>query len=49
VFDVEANRTGSPLDATMVILDAQGRELARSEDAHGFDPFLVLKAPADGE
>ena len=49
VFDVEANRTGSPLDATMVILDAQGRELARSEDAHGLDPFLVFKAPADGE
>jgi hypothetical protein len=48
-FDVQANRTGSPLDATLVLLDAQGREVARSEDAHGLDPFLVFTAPADGE
>ena len=48
-FDVQANRTGSPLDATLLILDAQGKELARSEDVHGLDPYLMFKAPADGE
>jgi hypothetical protein len=48
-FDVQANRTGSPLDATLLILDAQGKELARSEDVHGLDPYLLFKAPADGE
>ena len=35
IFDVQANRTGSPLDATLLLLDATGKELARSEDAHG--------------
>jgi hypothetical protein len=49
LFDVQANRTGSPLDATLIVLDSKGTELARSEDAHGLDPFLVFKAPADGE
>ncbi len=48
-FDVQANRTGSPLDATLLILDAQGKEVARSEDVHGLDPYLTFKAPADGE
>ena len=48
-FDVQANRFGSPLDATLVILGADGKELARSEDAHGLDPFLEFTAPADGE
>jgi hypothetical protein len=48
-FDVQANRTGSPLDATLILLDSKGTEVARSEDAHGLDPFLVFKAPADGE
>lgn len=40
IFDVQANRTGSPLDANLILRDAGGRELARSEDAHGLDPFL---------
>lgn len=49
VFDLQANRTGSPLDANLIVTDAAGRELARSEDAHGLDPFVVFKAPAAGE
>lgn len=49
LFDVQANRTGSPLDATLVLLDASGKELARSEDAHGLDPFLDFTPKADGE
>ncbi len=39
-FDVQANRTGSPLDPTLLLLDAMGKELARSDDVHGLDPFL---------
>jgi hypothetical protein len=49
IFDVQANRTGSPLDATLVLLDASGKELARSEDAHGLDPFIDFTPKTDGE
>ncbi len=49
LFDVQANRTGSPLDATLVLLDATGTELARSEDAHGLDPFIEFTPKSDGE
>ncbi len=49
IFDVQANRVGSPLDPTLVLLDASGKELARSEDAHGLDPFLEFTPAADGE
>lgn len=48
VLDVQANRTGSSLDGTLMVLDGSGKELARSEDAHGLDPFIVFKAPSDG-
>ncbi len=48
-FDVQANRFGSPLDPTLVLLDTAGKELARSEDANGLDSFLEFTAPADGE
>lgn len=49
VFDVQANRLGSPLDSTLVLLDPEGKELARSEDVNGLDPLLVFTAPADGD
>ncbi len=49
IFDVQANRFGSPLDPTLVLLDATGKELARSEDALGLDPFLEFTVPTDGE
>ncbi|MBL9176193.1 MAG: PPC domain-containing protein [Verrucomicrobiales bacterium] len=49
IVDVQANRLGSPLDPTLVIRDSSGKELARSEDVHGLDPFLEFAVPADGE
>jgi hypothetical protein len=49
IFDVQANRFGSPLDPTLVLFDAAGKEIARSEDANGLDPFLEFTPTADGE
>ncbi len=49
LFDVQANRTGSPLDPTLLLLDAAGKEIARSEDVHGLDPFLDFTAPAEAD
>ena len=49
VFDVQANRNGSPLDPTLYLLDSGGRELARSEDVHGLDSFLEFTPPSDGD
>ncbi len=49
IFDVQANRFGSPLDPTLVLLDATGKEIARSEDANGLDPFLEFTPTADGD
>ena len=48
VLDLQANRTGSPLDATLVVLDPDGREIARSEDHHGLDPFVVFSPAVPG-
>lgn len=49
LFDVQADRRGSPLDASLVVLDAAGRELARGEDEHGLDAFIEFRVPADAE
>ncbi len=49
VFEVEAARRGSPLDSSLMVLDAAGKELARNEDAIGLDSLLFFTAPADGE
>ncbi len=49
VFEVEAARRGSPLDSSLIVLDLEGRELARNEDAVGLDSLLFFTAPADGE
>lgn len=49
VFEVEAARRGSPLDSSLMVLDAAGKELARNEDAVGLDSLLFFTAPADGE
>ncbi|MSU35484.1 MAG: hypothetical protein EXS36_10285 [Pedosphaera sp.] len=49
IIDVQANRFGSRLDPAMVIYEAAGRELARSNDAHGLDPFLEFMVPANGD
>ena len=49
ILDVQANRTGSPLDASIEVFDSTGREVARSEDVHGLDPFLDFTPPAEGD
>lgn len=49
IFDLQANRTGSPLDATIYLLDNTGKELAKSEDAHGLDPFIEFTPESDGD
>ncbi len=49
IFDLQANRTGSPLDASLFLLDSVGKELARSEDVHGLDPFIEFTPPTDGD
>jgi hypothetical protein len=49
IFDLQANRSGSPLDANLILHSADGKELQRSEDAHGLDPFLEFTPAADGE
>ncbi len=44
-----ARQFGSPLDATLAILDASGKELVRLDDVgQDRDPMLSWKAPADG-
>lgn len=49
LFDVLANRTGSPLDATLILTDPSGKELVRSEDVNGLDPLLEYTPTADGD
>ena len=49
VFEVDAARRGSPLDSSLAVLDTQGKELARNEDALGLDSLLFFTAPEDGE
>lgn len=47
--EVVAQRLGSPLDARLRLLDAQGRELAANDDAVGTDPVLTHTFNAAGE
>jgi hypothetical protein len=49
IFDVDAFRRGSSLDSTLAVLTADGKELARNEDANGFDSLIVFTVPADGD
>ena len=49
VLDVMAQRIGSPLDSSLVLFDSSGKEIARSEDARGFDSLIEFTAPEDGE
>lgn len=45
-----ARELGSELDATVAILDAQGKQLTQQDDVgNDRDPDLKWKAPADGE
>jgi hypothetical protein len=49
VVDVWAQRLDSRMDATLLLRDAQGRELARSRDVNGKDPLVDFAVPADGD
>lgn len=48
LIDVAAQRVDSRLDATLVLLGPNGRELARVRDSVGSDPVLDFTAPAEG-
>jgi hypothetical protein len=47
--EVQAGRLGSPLDARLEVLDAEGRRLTENDDAFGVDPRVRFTAPADGK
>ena len=49
-FELRAARLGSPLDGTLVIKNAEGKELARAEDFPNGSPDceMEFKVPADG-
>jgi hypothetical protein len=49
-FDLRASRLGSPLDAVLTVFDAEGKELARSDDIGegNTDSACQITAPADG-
>jgi hypothetical protein len=49
VLEVMAQRSGSPLDSSLALLDANGKELARDEDSRGFDSLIEFTVPADGD
>jgi len=48
--DLRASRLGSPLDSVLIVSDADGKELVRSDDIGGeqTDSRLTFKSPADG-
>jgi hypothetical protein len=48
VFDVNAFRSGSKLDASLTLLDSAGRRIAHDEDTNGLDPLIDVTIPADG-
>ena len=49
VLEIIAQRSGSPLDSSLALLDAKGKELTRSEDARGFDSLIEFTVPEDGD
>jgi hypothetical protein len=48
IFDLQAFRSGSKLDASMTVLDSGNRRVAHDEDTNGLDPFIDFAVPADG-
>jgi hypothetical protein len=46
--EVLAARFGSALDGFLTLYDAEGRQIAASDDADGSDPRLEVKLPRDG-
>lgn len=49
LLDCVAQRIDSRLDGTLVVYDPNGREIARSRDSIGSDPFIDLKAAMGGD
>ncbi len=49
IFEVFAQRAGSALDSSLVLLDPTGREVARSEDAIGTDSLIAHEVAVDGQ
>ena len=49
LLDCASERIDSRMDATMAVYDPAGKEIAKSRDHSGADPFIALTAPADGE
>lgn len=48
-FDLKAARLGTPLDATVAILDAAGKRVGGADDSNKqTDPSFSFKVPADG-
>ena len=49
VADLEANRhLGSPMDAVLQVVSAEGFVLAQNDDAVGRDPRIIFEAPTGG-
>jgi pre-peptidase len=49
LFEVIADRLGSPLDSLLSLQDATGRELAVNDDFNGKDSLLTFTVPATGD
>ncbi|MDA1050236.1 MAG: hypothetical protein O3C40_07120 [Planctomycetota bacterium] len=49
LLDCAAQRIDSRLDGTLVVYDPSGREIARTRDSIGTDPFIDLKASVGGD
>lgn len=49
ICDVLASRIGSPLDASLRIVDPDGHVIAENDDTHGKDPRIVFTAATDGQ
>ena len=48
IFDLRAARNGNGLDAALILLDEQAREIVRNEDFFIWDPFLEHKFDRSG-
>lgn len=49
LLDCAAQRIDSRLDGTLIVYDPSGREIARSRDSIGTDPFIDLTATVGGD
>lgn len=49
LLDCAAQRIDSRMDATLVVYDPSGREIARTRDSIGTDPFIDLRASVGGD